>query len=204
MAGLAGAARAGGGGQQRHFMIVLASASPRRLELLTAAGWQVEVRPADVDETLRPHEPASDYVLRLARAKARAVAPARVPIVGADTVVVVAGEVLGKPADDGAAAAMLARLAGHEHQVLTGFCVLSPHGRERNGVEATSVWFAPLSAQQIASYVATGEPRGKAGAYAIQGRAACFIPRIEGSYSNVVGLPLAAVWGALRALSEAD
>jgi len=179
-------------------MIVLASASPRRRELLMGAGWQVEVRVANVDEMQRAHEAPREYVLRLARTKAHAVAPAPHPIVGADTAVVIDGAVLGKPGDDEDARRMIERLAGREHEVLTGYCVILPDGREREGVEATRVWFSPLSSAEIAAYVASGEPRDKAGAYAIQGQAARFIPRIEGSYSNVVGLPLAALHDALR------
>jgi len=178
-------------------MIILASASPRRRELLMAAGWQVEVRPANIDEAQAAGEAAGTYVLRLARAKARAVAPATHPIVGADTAVVIAGEVLGKPDGDADAARMLALLAGRQHEVMTGYCVILPDGRVRDGVEATRVWFTPLSPEEIEAYVATGEPRGKAGAYAIQGGASRFIPRIEGSYSNVVGLPIAAIAAAL-------
>lgn len=178
-------------------VLVLASASPRRRELLLAAGWRVEVRPADLDETPAPGEAPADYVLRLARQKAAAIAggdalPEGAIVLGADTTVVVDGEVLGKPDDDADARAMLERLAGRRHEVLTGVC-LRRGAREASGVETTSVWFAPLAPAAIAAYVATGEPRGKAGAYAIQGRAARFIPRIEGSYSNVVGLPLALV-----------
>ncbi|HVA62157.1 MAG TPA: Maf family protein [Terriglobales bacterium] len=178
--------------------LVLASASPRRRELLEGAGFAVEVRPAAVDETPLPGEAAADYVLRLARAKARAVEASGL-VLGADTVVVVDGDLLGKPADDAEAGAMLARLAGREHQVLTGVCLRDPaRGREAAQVETTRVWFAPLSPQEIADYVASGEPRDKAGAYAIQGRAARFIPRIEGSYANVVGLPIATVWELWR------
>ncbi|HUX67244.1 MAG TPA: Maf family protein [Terriglobales bacterium] len=181
--------------------LVLASASPRRRELLEAAGFEVEVRPAPLDETPLPGEAAADYVLRLARAKARALAAPGL-VLGADTVVVVDGDLLGKPASDAEAAAMLARLAGREHQVLTGVCLRDPaRNREAARAETTRVWFAPLSPQEIADYVQSGEPRDKAGAYAIQGRAARFIPRIEGSYSNVVGLPLATVWDLWRQLA---
>lgn len=182
--------------------ITLASASPRRRELLEAAGWRVRVQPAGVDETRHPGEPASAYVLRLARAKAAHVAPSCAHdelILGADTVVVLDGEVLGKPRDDADARAMLARLANREHAVLTGIC-LRRGEHERTQLETTRVWFASLSPAEIAAYVSTGEPRDKAGAYAIQGRAASFIPRIEGSYSNVVGLPLAAVHALAKAL----
>jgi len=178
------------------FNLLLASASPRRRELLEAAGWEVEVRPATIDETLLPGERPSAYVLRLARAKAAAIAArvgARRTVLGADTAVVIGSEVLGKPRDDREARAMLRRLSGRSHRVLTGVC-LRRGAREQAWVDATRVWFSPLTAAAIAAYVATGEPRDKAGAYAIQGRAARFIPRIAGSYSNVVGLPLASLW----------
>jgi septum formation protein len=176
--------------------LVLASASPRRRELLEAAGWEVEVRPAAIDETRLPGERPAAYVLRLARAKAAAVAAgvgARRTVLGADTVVVIGGEVLGKPGGDREARAMLRRLSGRSHRVLTGVC-LRRGGREQMWVESTRVWFSKLSAADMAAYVATGEPRDKAGAYAIQGGAARFIQRISGSYSNVVGLPLASLW----------
>jgi septum formation protein len=182
--------------------LVLASASPRRRELLEAAGWEIEVRPAAMDETRLPGERPAAYVLRLARAKSAAVAAglgARRVVLGADTVVVSGGEVLGKPGDDREARAMLRRLSGRSHRVLTGVC-LRRGTREQAWVEATRVWFSALSAAAIAAYVATGEPRDKAGAYAIQGGAARFIPRISGSYSNVVGLPLASVWAAWERL----
>lgn len=177
--------------------LILASASPRRLELLLAAGFEVDVRPAHVDETLGSDESAPDYVLRLARAKAAAVVGD--PVLGADTAVVVEGEILGKPLSDPDAARMLRRLAGQAHFVLTGYC-LRRAGREIARVERTQVWMAELSDAEIAAYVATGEPRDKAGAYAIQGLASRFIPRIKGSYANVVGLPVAAVWQAWREL----
>ena len=182
--------------------LTLASASPRRLELLRAGGWEVESAPADIDESMRPGEEAAEYVRRLAQEKAARIAMARPPetvVLGADTAVVVEGEVLGKPGDEAEAAAMLARLAGREHAVLTGVC-LRRGAVERIQVETTRVWFSPLTPAEIAAYAASGEPRGKAGGYAIQGRAACFIPRIEGSYSNVVGLPLAVVWKMWKTL----
>jgi len=180
--------------------IVLASASPRRRELLTAAGFAVTAQPAEVDETPLPGELPAAYVARLARAKAFAVAArAEDMVLGADTTVVVEGDILGKPANDAEAGAMLRRLSGRGHQVLTGVC-LRRGERCLAGVETTEVWFDPLSEAEIAAYVASGEPRDKAGAYAIQGRAARFIPRINGSYSNVVGLPLATVWRLWRAL----
>jgi len=169
---------------------------------LEAAGWEVAVRPADVDETRLPGEAPGAYVARLAQAKAAALGAAGGAIVlGADTVVVCDAAVLGKPTSDAEAAAMLARLAGRMHQVLTGVC-LRRGARALVRVETTQVCFAPLTPGEIAAYVASGEPRDKAGAYAIQGRAARYISRIEGSYSNVVGLPLAAVWEMWTELTE--
>jgi len=179
-------------------MIVLASQSPRRSELLRQAGIPFVVRPANVDETPRPGEGPEDYVKRVARDKALASGAALGEIVlGADTVVVIGGEIFGKPIDSHDAARMLGLLANREHQVLTGICL-------RRGAEMvidcarTRVWFKPLTREEIAGYVATGEPNDKAGAYAIQGLASRFIERIEGSYSNVVGLPIELVQQVLH------
>ena len=173
--------------------LILASASPRRAELLRAAGFDFEIVATDIDERLRPDEPPAAFVRRLAAEKSAAglaqVRPDDVVVLGADTAVVVDGEVLGKPRDDHDAAAMLARLSGRRHEVLTGVS-LRTSTAEAGFVEATTVEFSHLSDAEIAWYVASGEGRDKAGAYAIQGLAARFIPRIEGSYSNVVGLPL--------------
>jgi nucleoside triphosphate pyrophosphatase len=204
--------------------LVLASASPRRAELLTAAGFTFEVLAVDLDERARPGEAPADYVSRLAAEKTARVLElldeaaeekprareaegpnemgvrlraSEVVILGADTAVVVGGEILGKPAHDGDAARMLRLLSGRAHDVMTGISLRSPAG-EVSGIETTTVWFAPLSPDEIAAYVARGEGRDKAGAYAIQGFAARFIPRIEGSYSNVVGLPIARVSEALK------
>jgi septum formation protein len=179
--------------------LVLASASPRRAELLTSAGFDFDVAPADVDETPRPNEPPADYALRVARAKARAAAGRHEgrPILAADTVVVAGGQLLGKPAGATDAKKMLRLLSGSVHEVLTAV-VLVAGGREAVEVVSTRVRFAPLSDAEIESYVATGEPEGKAGAYAIQGRASRFIDWIEGSWSNVVGLPVAAVYRILK------
>jgi septum formation protein len=175
--------------------LILASASPRRAELLRAAGFDFVIVATDIDERLRPDEPPAAFVRRLAAEKSAAglaqVRPEDVVVLGADTAVVVDGEVLGKPRDDHDAAAMLARLSGRRHEVLTGVS-LRTSTAEAGFVEATTVEFSHLSDAEIAWYVASGEGRDKAGAYAIQGLAARFIPRIEGSYSNVVGLPLAA------------
>ncbi len=186
-----------------HF--VLASASPRRAELLTAAGFAFDIAHADIDEALLPREPAGRYVLRLAEGKARAVA-ARFPdhaVLGADTTVVVDGHVLGKPADAADAVAMLRRLQGRAHEVLTGVALVTG-GQAQVVLEATRVWFGPMTDAEIAVYVATGEPMDKAGAYGIQGWAARYVTRIEGSYSNVVGLPVARVHELLGALAEGN
>lgn len=173
--------------------VVLASGSPRRLELLRRVGIEPVVRAADVDETPLDGEPPATTVARLARAKARAVdrAPTDL-VVAADTEVVLEGAVLGKPADGAAAAAMLRSLSGRSHLVVTGVHVL--HGeREAAAVEETVVHVRAISDAEIDAYVATGEPFGKAGAYAIQGAGGMFVERIEGSDTNVIGLPLATV-----------
>jgi septum formation protein len=183
--------------------LLLASASPRRAGLLTAAGFCFDAVPADVDEQVLPGEDPEAHVLRLARAKARAVrsaAPDSV-ILGADTVVLVDGEILGKPADDAQAASMLRRLSGRSHEVLTGV-VVRRSSHERSGVERTSVRFLPLSDREIAWYISTGEARDKAGAYGAQGLASRFVERIDGSYTNVVGLPVPLVCRLLTSLGE--
>lgn len=176
--------------------LVLASASPRRAELLAAAGFQFDVIPADGDETPRQGEAAADYTLRVAQDKARRVA-ASIPdgpaaVLAADTEVVVDAAILGKPATPDDATRMLRLLSGRTHEVLTAV-VLCVKGREWSDVVPTQVEFAPLSDAEIADYVRSGEPMGKAGAYAIQGYASRFIVRIDGSWSNVVGLPIHAV-----------
>ena len=176
-------------------MFVLASASPRRRELLTQIGLTFEVHTADIDETPQLAEDAVAYVQRLAEHKAAAVfarlpTPHRLTILGADTTVLCEGQILGKPTDESDAARMLRLLSGRAHQVLTGVALVTATSRQV-AVETTTVHMNPLREAQIAAYIASGEPLGKAGAYAIQGRAARFIPRIEGCYFNVVGLPLA-------------
>lgn len=186
--------------------LILASASPRRAELLRAAGFEFNTITVDVDETPRAGEAPAAYVRRLAAEKsaAAAIAVSRegpAVVLAADTAVVVDGEILGKPRDDGEAAAMLRRLAGRRHDVMTGIS-LRRSAYELGRVETTAVQVAPLTDADIAWYVASGEGRDKAGAYAIQGLASRFIPRIEGSYSNVVGLPVAAVFELLRELSS--
>lgn len=182
--------------------LILASASPRRAELLASAGFTYLVDPADVDETRRDAEEAAAYVTRVARAKAAAVArrhTAAAVILAADTTVVVDGDVLGKPEDAADATRMLSRLSGRAHDVLTAVVVRRADA-ERLEVVATQVSFLELTPADIAWYVRTGEPDGKAGAYGIQGRAARFIDRIEGSWSNVVGLPISTVWRMVRTL----
>ncbi len=181
--------------------IVLASASPRRLELLTSAGIEFEVFAGDVDETVLPGEVPEDHVVRLAREKAFYVA-AQVEgrfFVGADTVVVCDGEIMGKPRDAADAERMLKKLSGVAHEVITGYAVFD---REREGAVSaavtTRVFFKRLRDEEIRDYIATGCPFDKAGAYAIQGGAAYMVERIEGSYTNVVGLPLCEVVETLR------
>jgi septum formation protein len=186
--------------------LILASASPRRAELLRSAGYQFDMHAVDIDERLRTGESPVEYVERLAREKsARALeelqGPAEVGsaevtsdvmILGADTAVVVGSEILGKPHDAEDAARMLRRLSGRAHEVMTGIC-LRTADRSVSHVEISKVSFAMLTEDHIAWYVASGEGRDKAGGYAIQGLASRFIPRIEGSYANVVGLPIAVV-----------
>jgi len=184
-------------------MLVLASASPRRQELLRSAGIPFEVQVANIAEEPLPGESAQACAERLAREKALAVAlrrPGLRPndvVLGADTVVVVEGQILGKPSDGADAARMLRMLSGREHQVITGVCLVVT-GQCSVGSETTSVTMSEISEQEIADYVTSGEPMDKAGAYAIQGIASRWIPRIEGDYSNVVGLPVALVWRMLR------
>jgi septum formation protein len=185
-------------------MLVLASASPRRQELLRNAGIVFEVQPADIPEDPLPGEGAKECAERLAREKALAVARQRPHdcVLGADTVVVVDGQLLGKPSDAPDAVRMLRLLSGRVHQVITGVC-LAVGGVPSVASETTFVTVNELTAQDIAAYVASGEPMDKAGAYAIQGIASRWIPRIEGDYSNVVGLPVALVFRMLRELMAA-
>jgi len=194
-------------------MIVLASASPRRQELLRNAGIPFTVQPADVDETPLAEEPARNCAERLAREKALAVWRKRPQdvVLGADTVVTVDEKILGKPVDGEDAARMLRMLSGREHRVITGVCVVRAGDRGsgassdcdlegaeiRTASETTLVMMGELSDEEIREYVASGEPMDKAGAYAIQGRASRWIPRIDGDYSNVVGLPVALVYRML-------
>jgi len=188
--------------------LVLASASPRRRELLTQAGFSFEVRPAHISEDPLPDEDPIAYVTRLAREKAQAVlaqllsnapALAQFTVVGADTTVTLDNHILGKPEDAADAARMLRLLSGRTHRVITGVAVVSEN-RIEVAAEVTAVRFLTLSDKEIDAYIATGEPNDKAGAYAIQGYAARWIPRIEGCYFNVVGLPIALVCALLESV----
>jgi septum formation protein len=188
-------------------MLILASSSPRRRELLAQAGYTFEVRPAHVNEDLRLDEDPIAYVVRLARDKAQAVfaeisrsSPSpQLIVLGADTTVTLDRHILAKPEDAADAARMLRLLSGRTHRVITGVAVATAKGTEV-AAEVTGVQFLTLSDREIAAYVATGEPMDKAGAYGIQGLAAKWIPRIEGCYFNVVGLPLALVTAMLEAV----
>jgi septum formation protein len=179
--------------------IILASASPRRAELLRAAGIDFDVRPADIDEAILPGEATLDYVTRVAEAKARSVheGNGKQTVLAADTAVVVDGQILGKPIDESDARRMLRLLGGRTHQVLTAVSVFHPGQIVDTRVDATTVEFAELAEADIDWYVSSGEPMDKAGAYAVQGLASRFVTRIEGSYSNVVGLPIALVYQML-------
>jgi septum formation protein len=182
--------------------VVLASASPRRKELLERAGVAVTVLSADIDESPLPGEAAVAMARRLARSKAdrvqRGLVDAAV-VVAADTIVVRDGAILSKPTDDADARRMIASLSGREHDVITGYAVVSPTGEIVDAI-TTRVRFRPLSAALIADYVSTGEPRDKAGAYGIQGIGSKLVVAIDGSYTNVVGLPLVEVLGAIADL----
>jgi len=182
-------------------LILLASASPRRSELLRQLGIAHEVRPVDVDESVRPDEAPSAYVLRLAEAKAAALwqqldAAQRRPVLAADTTVALEGEIFGKPADAAEARAMLGRLSGRTHEVHTAVAVLHAGGAAAR-VSSSSVSLRELSSAEIDWYWNTGEPADKAGGYAVQGRAAVFIRHIAGSYSGIMGLPLYETWELL-------
>ena len=188
-------------------MLILASASPRRRELLDQIGLTFQVETADIDETPQLAEEPIAYVRRLAEHKAAAVFAkhidrSRLIVLGADTTVVVGDKILGKPEDDADAARMLRLLAGRTHRVITGVALLTATAPPLVAAETTEVEFSALTEREINAYVATGEPIGKAGAYAIQGRAAKFIPRITGDYFNVVGLPLARVTSMLAELQR--
>ncbi len=180
-------------------MLILASASPRRRQLLEQAGLRFQVETADVPETIKPGESAAEYVLRLAEAKAQAVWAKHqsgdtpndpLIVLGADTTVLCAGEILGKPLNQADARRMLHLLSGRFHQVLTGVTVLT-RDETFADVEVTQVYFDQIGDRELVRYLASGEPLDKAGAYGIQGFAARWIPKIEGDYFNVVGLPIA-------------
>ena len=177
-------------------MLVLASASPRRRELLAQAGFIFQVHPAYIPEDPLPGEDPLAYVIRLARQKAQAafaeIGAPDAAVLGADTTVTLDNHILGKPEDAADAARMLRLLSGRTHRVITGVALVTASAVEV-AAETTAVRFLTLSDEEIDAYIATGEPMDKAGAYAIQGRAARWIPRIEGDYFNVVGLPLALV-----------
>lgn len=175
--------------------IILASASPRRRELLQQIGLEFSVVPSNVPEELLPGETPEEHVVRLSRAKAAEVAGRRDIagrwVIGSDTVVLCDGEILGKPADERDAARMLRQLSGREHRVLSGFAVIDRlSSQERTEAVGTRVRFRALTDAEIARYIASGESADKAGAYAIQGLGVCFVAGINGSYTNVVGLPL--------------
>ena len=184
-------------------MLVLASASPRRQELLRNAGIPFSVQPADIDEAPITGESPQECAVRLAREKALAVFHSRPSqfVLGADTIVVVENSILGKPRDADDAAHMLHWLSGRTHAVITGVCLVRPIAGEGQPIaasETTLVTMTRLSDEEIRAYVTTGEPMDKAGAYAIQGIASRWISRIEGDYSNVVGLPVARVYAMLQ------
>jgi len=196
--------------QESQMKIILASASPRRAEILRNAGIPFETQAPILDESRRPGELRADYVRRLALAKARVAASSYrgsddCLFIGADTVVVAADEVLGKPESPDDARRMLRLLAGTTHEVHTGLAVVRRPGAMEGIVEEiTRVTFAPLSDQEIESYVATGEPFDKAGAYGVQGIGGRYVTRIEGCYFNVMGLPLARLWSLLREFGWKD
>ena len=186
--------------------LVLASGSPRRREILAGLDLDFEVRPVDIDETPHPGEPPDDYVLRLAQDKAAQAARSAAEnelVLAADTIVALGGSLLGKPRDTADAARMLRALAGRSHQVLTGVALDCAAGPQRVAVRSsdlcrTRVTLAPLSDEEIEWYANTGEPLDKAGAYAVQGLGSLFVERLDGNYSNVVGLPLPNTYRLLR------
>ncbi len=185
--------------------LVLASASPRRRELLEQVGLSFLVHPSQADESELPGETPEEHVMRLSRVKAKEVAdrmeiPGRF-FLGSDTIVLRDNEILGKPADAEEAATMLRSLAGRSHQVISGFAIVDrATGQVQEKTVTTQVWFRPLTDREIDGYIASAEPMDKAGAYGIQGLGAFMVSRIEGSYSNVVGLPLCEVVQALEAI----
>lgn len=179
--------------------LVLASASPRRAELLDRVGLAYRVVPADVDESVLPGETADDYVVRVATDKAVATSAPGAVVLAADTSVVLDGEVLGKPADRDHALELLERLSGRSHRVLSAVVVVDADGVVHTSLASATVTMAPLGADELAWYVDTGEPLDKAGAYAVQGRGAALVERVEGDPTTVIGLPLRATLDLLRA-----
>src|SRR5688572_3005864 len=188
--------------------LVLASGSPRRTEILERAGWPHEVIVAGVDESVVAHERPADYVQRLARSKAEAVARRLEEgleeglVLGADTTVVIGNQILGQPRDDADAKRMLELLNGKWHDVLTGVALVRVGGETRVAYETTRVRFAEMSESEIDWYISTREPFGKAGAYGIQGKAALFIEEIQGDYFNIMGLPIRLVYELAADLHE--
>jgi len=185
--------------------LVLASASPRRRELLQQIGLKFQVVPSRAEEQILPGETPEEHVIRLSLDKAKEVAN-RDDIsgrwfIGSDTIVLCDRQILGKPEDELHAATMLRQLSGREHQVLSGYAIIDRQtGKQQSEAVNTKVWFRQLTESEITSYIATGEPADKAGAYAIQGLGICFVARIEGSYTNVVGLPLCKLTLAMKEL----
>ena len=187
------------------YPLVLASGSPRRRELLAQAGYRFEIQVSSVAESRRPDEDAIRFATRLAREKAENVFARHAPgvvVLGADTVVVCDGEVMGKPVDAADATRMLLRLSGRTHQVVTGVALVWSEASAQVAAELTHVTMRTISPQEVSDYVAGGEPMDKAGAYAIQGYAGRWIPRINGCYFNVVGLPLALVTSLLEGVEQ--
>jgi septum formation protein len=180
-------------------MLILASSSPRRAELLRAAGFEFTIRIPDINEARLPDESPRNYALRLSLEKAMAVAKDEELVLGADTIVIINNEIAGKPADLDDARRMLRALSGRRHEVLTAVTLIRG-GSVLSGVESTHVTFSRISEDEIEWYVSTGEPMDKAGAYGIQGNASRFVERIEGSYSNVVGLPVNLVYRMVKRL----
>jgi nucleoside triphosphate pyrophosphatase len=186
--------------------LILASSSPRRAEILTAVGWPFSSVATGIDETRRPEEQPVEYVQRLAKKKAEAVAPSLESglVLGADTTVVVEQTLLGQPQDQDDARRMLRLLSGKWHDVLTGVALVRVSGESRVDYETTRVHFAEMSEKEIDWYISTGEPKGKAGAYAVQGAAALFIEEIQGDYFNIVGLPIRLVFEMVKAMSKSQ
>jgi septum formation protein len=188
--------------------LILASASPRRRDLLRNAGFDFEIRPSQIVEEIQPGELPEDFARRAAREKALQIAassPRGGLVLGADTIVVIDGQTLGKPSDPQDAMRMLRLLSGRTHQVHTGICLVrAPDSIQALKHETTLVTFRALDEEEIRQYVESGEPSGKAGAYAIQGLASKFVTRISGCYSNVVGLPIALVYEILKPVTEEE